>query len=68
MRLGPRDFSRDCTEDSDIPLSCEMKDEPAFKPLVLYAVEHGIAKEQMRGNGIHLVLISATRSYFAFLI
>ena len=26
-------FSRDCTEDSDIPLSCEMKDEPAFKPL-----------------------------------
>ena len=33
MRLGPRAFSRDCTEDSDIPLSCEMKDEPAFKPL-----------------------------------
>ena len=32
MRLGPRAFSRDCTEDSDIPLSCEMKDEPAFKP------------------------------------
>ena len=33
MRRGPRAFSRDCTEDSDIPLSCEMKDEPAFKPL-----------------------------------
>ena len=33
MRLGPRAFSRDCTEDSDIPLSCEMKDEPALKPL-----------------------------------
>ena len=33
MRLGPRAFSRDCIEDSDIPLSCEMKDEPAFKPL-----------------------------------
>ena len=33
MRLGPRAFSRDCTEDSDIPLSCEMKDKPAFKPL-----------------------------------
>ena len=32
-RLGPRAFSRDCTEDSDIPLSCEMKDETAFKPL-----------------------------------
>ena len=31
--LGTRAFSRDCTEDSDIPLSCEMKDEPAFKPL-----------------------------------
>ena len=26
-------LSRDCTEDSDIPLSCEMKDETAFKPL-----------------------------------
>ena len=33
FRLGPRAFSRDGTEDSDIPLSCEMKDEPAFKPL-----------------------------------
>ena len=33
LRLGTRAFSRDCTEDSDIPLSCEMKDEPAFKPL-----------------------------------
>ena len=33
MRLGRRAFSRDCTEDSDIPLSCEMKDEPAFKTL-----------------------------------
>ena len=26
-------FSKGCTEDSDIPLSCEMGDEPAFKPL-----------------------------------
>ena len=33
MRLGPRAFSRDCTEDSDIPLSGEIKDELAFKPL-----------------------------------
>ena len=33
MRLGPRAFSRDCTEYSDFPLYCEMKDEPAFKPL-----------------------------------
>ena len=32
-RLGSRAFSRDCTEYSDIPLYCEMKDEPAFKPL-----------------------------------
>ena len=32
MRRGPRSFSRDCTEDSDIPLSYEMKDEAAFKP------------------------------------
>ena len=33
MRLVTRAFSRDCTEDSDIPLSCELKDEPAFQPL-----------------------------------
>ena len=33
MRLGPGAFSRDCREDSDIPLFCEMKDEHAFKPL-----------------------------------
>ena len=29
----PRAFSRDSKGDSDIPSSCEMKDEPAFKPL-----------------------------------
>ena len=33
MILGPSAFSRDCTEDSDIPLYFEMKAEPAFKPL-----------------------------------
>ena len=33
MRRGPRAFSRVSTEDSDNPSSCEMKDEPAFKPL-----------------------------------
>ena len=33
MRLVPRAVSRDCTEDSDMPFSGEMKDEPAFKPL-----------------------------------
>ena len=27
-------FSRGSTGDSDIPSSCEMKDEPAFKPLL----------------------------------
>ena len=32
MRLGHRAFSRDCKEDSDIPLSCEIKDDPEFKP------------------------------------
>ena len=31
--LGPRAFSRISTGDSDIPSSCAMKDEPAFKPL-----------------------------------
>ena len=33
MRWGPRAFSSVSTGDSDIPSSCEMKDEPAFKPL-----------------------------------
>ena len=33
MRLRPSAFSMDWTEDLDIPLSCEMKDEPAFKPV-----------------------------------
>ena len=33
MRRGRRAFSRVSTGDSDIPSSCEMKDEPAFKSL-----------------------------------
>ena len=33
MRLGPRAFSRDWADDSGISLSCEMKDEPASKPV-----------------------------------
>ena len=33
MRQGPRAFSRVNTGDSNIPSSCEMKDESAFKPL-----------------------------------
>ena len=33
MRLGTRVFSKVSKGDSDIPSSCEMKDEPAFKTL-----------------------------------
>ena len=33
MRRRPTAFSRVSTEDSDIPSSCEIKSEPAFKPL-----------------------------------
>ena len=33
MRWIPAAFSRVCTGDSDMPSSCEMKDEPEFKPL-----------------------------------
>ena len=33
MRWRPTVFSRVSTGDSDIPSSCEMKDEPEFKPL-----------------------------------
>ena len=33
IRRGTKVFSRVSTGDSDIPSSCEMKDEPAFKPL-----------------------------------
>ena len=34
MRRGPRALSRVSTGYSDIPSSCEMKDTPAFKPLL----------------------------------
>ena len=33
MRQGTKTFSRVSTWDSDIPSSCEIKDEPAFKSL-----------------------------------
>ena len=33
MKRGPRAFSRVSSGDSDIPSSCEMKHEPAFKAL-----------------------------------
>ena len=33
MRRGPRAFSRVSAGDSDITSSCEMNDEPTFKPL-----------------------------------
>ena len=33
MKPGPRAFPMLCIWDSDIPSSCEMKDEPAVKPL-----------------------------------
>ena len=33
MMRGPRSFPMLSTGDSDIPSSCEMKDEPAVKPL-----------------------------------
>ena len=33
MRQKPMAFSRVSTGDSDMPSSCEMKDEPEFKPL-----------------------------------
>ena len=36
MRLGPRAFSMVSTGYSDNPSSCEMKEEPAFKPLQGY--------------------------------
>ena len=33
IRRGPSAFSRVSRGDSELPSSCEMKDEPAFKPL-----------------------------------
>ena len=33
MRRKPMSFSRVYTGDSDMPSSCDMKDEPEFKPL-----------------------------------
>ena len=35
-RRAPRAFSSISTGDSDIPSSCAMKDEPAFKPMLIY--------------------------------
>ena len=37
------------------------------KPLVLYSVEHGIAMEPKKGNGLHVELTWGTPTYFAFL-
>ena len=34
MRTKPMAYSRVSTVDSDMPSSCEMKDEPEFKPLL----------------------------------
>ena len=34
MRQKPMAYSRVSTADSDMPSSCEMKDEPEFKPLL----------------------------------
>ena len=34
IRRRPTAFSRVSTGNSDIPSSCEMKDEPEFKPLL----------------------------------
>ena len=36
MRRGTRVSSRIPTQDSDFPSSCQMKDEPAFKPIQGY--------------------------------
>ena len=46
MRLGHSAFSRDCTEDSDNSLSCEMKDKPAFKPLQGNLTFFGVRESQ----------------------
>ena len=37
MRRGPSTFYSAFTGNSDIPSSCEMKEQPAFKPLQLYS-------------------------------
>ena len=50
MRRGTRVSSRISTQDLDIPSSCHMKYEPAFKPLVVSDGEQGIALEPMQGN------------------
>ena len=33
IKQGPRAFYRVSTEDSDLPISCEIKEEPVFKSL-----------------------------------
>ena len=46
IRLGTSVFSRESTEDSDIPSSCEMKDDPAFKPLQVNSTLFLVRKSQ----------------------
>ena len=45
MSRGTRSLSRVSTGDSDIPSSCEMKDQPAFKPL-----QHNLAFFRVRAS------------------
>ena len=52
MRRETSVTSRISTQDSDIYSSCQIKEYPAFKPLILYAVEHGIAMEPMMGKWV----------------
>ena len=48
MRQRPGAFSSVCTEDSDIPSSCEMRYEAVFKPLQVY-----LALFRVRHLGVH---------------
>ena len=48
MRWRPRAFSRVSTGNSDTPSYCEMKDEPAFKPL-----QGNPAFFRVRASGVH---------------
>ena len=57
MRRGPRAFSRVSPGDLDIPLSCEMKEDPAFKPL-----QGNLALFQVRASCLPFHLRKKTQS------
>ena len=66
MRQGTRVSSMIFTQDSDIPSSCQMKDEPAFKPhqgnLTLFLVRESWYPLHLRQVSQRISVVSSRKS------